>query len=339
MERNDSEYIESLLPRFCEGLTTEAESREVEAWLAEDEAHQAALNRMHVLHLAADLAQINKQVDVEAALKSVHRRIGGKRVSWWKWTQRVAAILVLPLLMGTFFLYQQLGRQSDPVQWMVVRTNPGMTTSLVLPDQTVVHLNSESMLRYPSRFEGKTRQVEMSGEVYFEVAKDVEKRFVVNIPHESQIEVYGTRFNVEAYDDEAFVSTTLLDGSVGFFYRNETGKSHKVQLKPCQKLVYEPENHQVQVYRTSCVSELAWKDGKLVFDNTPMKEILHMLGKRFAVEFLIRNPRLVENSFTGTFSNQRLERILEFFRVSSHINWRYVDSEDLSDEKQYIEIF
>lgn len=64
-----------------------------------------------------------------------------------------------------------------------------------------------------------------------------------------------------------------------------------------------------------------------------------MLGKRFAVEFLIRNPRLVENSFTGTFSNQRLERILEFFRVSSHINWRYVDSEDLSDEKQYIEIF
>ena len=93
MERNDSEYIESLLPRFCEGLTTEAESREVEAWLAEDEAHQTALIQMHVLHLAADLAQINKQVDVEAALKSVHRRIDGKRVSWWKWTQRVAAIL------------------------------------------------------------------------------------------------------------------------------------------------------------------------------------------------------------------------------------------------------
>ena len=64
-----------------------------------------------------------------------------------------------------------------------------------------------------------------------------------------------------------------------------------------------------------------------------------MLGKRFAVEFIIRNPHLVDNSFTGTFSNQRLERILEFFRVSSHINWRYVDSEDMSDEKQYIEIF
>lgn len=70
-----------------------------------------------------------------------------------------------------------------------------------------------------------------------------------------------------------------------------------------------------------------------------MEDILHILEKRYNVEFVVSNNRVKENSFTGTFSTQRLERILEFFKISSRINWRYVDSENISDQKQKIEIY
>ena len=80
-------------------------------------------------------------------------------------------------------------------------------------------------------------------------------------------------------------------------------------------------------------------DKKIIFRNTPLEEGLRMLEKRYNVEFIIKNDRLKGDSFTGTFTNQRLERILEYFQLSSQIRWRYLDSPDIKDEKSKIEIY
>ena len=92
-------------------------------------------------------------------------------------------------------------------------------------------------------------------------------------------------------------------------------------------------------YATSGESEISWKDGKLIFNDTPLDEVLHMLGKRFNVEFVLSNKGLKGCSFTGTFTHQRLERIMEYFRISSHIRWRYIDSADIKTEKLKIEVY
>ena len=86
-------------------------------------------------------------------------------------------------------------------------------------------------------------------------------------------------------------------------------------------------------------AEISWKDGKLIFNDTPLDEVLHMLGKRFNVEFVLSNKGLKGCSFTGTFTHQRLERIMEYFRISSHIRWRYIDSADIKTEKLKIEVY
>ena len=167
-----------------------------------------------------------------------------------------------------------------------------MTTSVLLPDSTVVHLNSESSLRYPTFFAGDVRQVELNGEAYFDVTQHPRKRFIVSTPHHSQVEVYGTSFNVEAYGNETPISTTLIEGSVGFIYKNSKGKFQKSMLSPRQKLVYSPQTGDIKCYATSGESEISWKDGKLIFNDTPLDEVLHMLGKRFNVEFVLSNKGL-----------------------------------------------
>ena len=110
-------------------------------------------------------------------------------------------------------------------------------------------------------------------------------------------------------------------------------------MDPGQKLVYDIRDSKVQLYATSGESEIAWLEGKIIFRNTPLEEGLRMLEKRYNVEFIIKNDRLKGDSFTGTFTNQRLERILEYFQLSSQIRWRYLDSPDIKDEKSKIEIY
>ena len=162
--------------------------------------------------------------------------------------------------------------------------------------------------------------MELNGEAYFDVTQHPRKRFIVSTPHHSQVEVYGTSFNVEAYGNETPISTTLIEGSVGFIYKNSKGKFQKSMLSPRQKLVYSPQTGDIKCYAT-------------------LDEVLHMLGKRFNVEFVLSNKGLKGCSFTGTFTHQRLERIMEYFRISSHIRWRYIDSADIKTEKLKIEVY
>ena len=207
-----------------------------------------------------------------------------------------------------------------------------------LSDGTKVWLNSESELKYASEFVGEERRVYLTGEAYFEVAKNPEKRFIVSTSHQSQIEVLGTHFNIEAYEKDDKVLATLVEGKIGFIFTQDN-VSKKVLMDPGQKLVYDSRDCKVQLYATSGESETAWKEGKIIFRNTPLEEGLRMLEKRYNVEFIIKNDRLKGDSFTGTFTNQRLERILEYFQLSSQIRWRYLDSPNIKDEKSKIEIY
>lgn len=342
MKELDNNRIEELLPRYCEGRLSEGERLEVEAWIDESEENKRVATQTFALYLAVDTVQVMKKVDTEKALLKVKGKMSDRevrRIVWWEWAQRAAAILFIPLL--TLFIWQNWkGDTGEVAEMMEVKTSPGMTTSLTLPDGTIVYLNSESSLSYPSHFNGDFRRVTLSGEAYFEVAKDPEKKFILSTTHQSQIEVLGTCFNVEAYEQNTEVITTLIEGKVDFMFEKDAGVKH-VFLSPREKLVYDSETDKVHLYKTSGKSELAWKDGEVVLDNTPLEEALWMLEKRYSVKFVIKNEKLKNSSFTGTFTNQRLEKILEYFKVSSKIRWQHInDDKDGSDrKKEIIEIY
>lgn len=334
---NKENDIELLLLRYCEGIASEEEQQKVEGWMQESVENRRIVKQMEMLYLAADTVHVMNKVNTEKALVKVKgKRMGRREVAWWEWVQRVAAVLFLPLLAASLLQYYR--GKSEPVRMLEVRTNPGMITSVVLPDSTVVHLNSESSLRYPTSFaKSGQRNVELKGEAFFEVTKDAEKHFVVSIPHHSQIEVLGTSFNVEAYEDERNISTTLIEGKVNFSFLSGNIKK-QLALNPGHKIVYDSKNNEARLYKTSGETETSWKDGKIIFNDTPLEDALHILEKRYNVAFIQANTRL-DGSFTGTFTSQRLERILEYFKLSSNIRWRYIDGKDASQQKTHIEIY
>lgn len=145
----NQEDIDHLLPRYCEGLATEEECRQVEAWIGESEENRKMVDQMNTLYLAVDTVNVMRKVDTEKALDKVRSRMVVKKTTWWEWIQRTAAVLFIPLFIAFVVQYTN---NSKPVlsQMLEIKTNPGMTASVVLPDSTVVYLNSESSLRYPT---------------------------------------------------------------------------------------------------------------------------------------------------------------------------------------------
>lgn len=341
MEMQNTESImEALLFRYCSGEATVEECRCVEEWIRLSDENYRTAKQIATLCLVTDMIRMRPDVDVEQALAAVRKRMSKEKTSvkyLFTWLQRIAAILFIPLLI--LFGVQNLKPHLKEVAQMIeVKTNPGMITKVQLPDGSVVYLNSESQLVYPSFFEGEKRVVSLKGEAFFEVEKDSKHQFVILTPHDTRIEVLGTSFNVEAFERDSFVATTLVEGSLRFSYKKEHHPA-TVLMNPGQKLTYDVVFSQLQWKKTDGTSETGWKDGNIVFRATPLPEALRMLEKRFNVEFVLTSDRLRTEAFTGSFTQQRLERILEIFRISSGIRWRYLDVQNVMSEKTRIEIY
>ena len=158
--------------------------------------------------------------------------------SWTAYLMRVAAILVLPLLVSTTllgYLYYERLQGEEFISYVETSAAPGMITRVTLPDSSTVWLNASSRLRYPAQFTSDTRRVELEGEGYFEVQADPQHPFAVTIPQGMTVQALGTRFNVSAYADDPQVKTTLASGSVEIRIGGQ-----QVKLKPEEQAAYDP---------------------------------------------------------------------------------------------------
>ena len=149
-----------------------------------------------------------------------------------------------------------------------------------------------------------------------------------------------TKFNVKAYKVADEVITTLVEGKVNFQFNNAAKQLQYIVLVPGQQLIYNSQNGRTELYATSGERELSWKDGKVIFRQTSLREALDILADRYNAEFTVRENVPHDDSFSGTFTNRNLEQILNFISVSSKVRWRYLNNNaDAGKEKIKIEIF
>lgn len=328
---NNSDYInESVLLSYFSGELSPEHRKEVKEWIHLSEENEKTARDVYQLYRAADTLNYMKQVDAPAAFEKVKVRMHKqpKKVSWFIWGQRVAACLAIPLLAATLYLTLK----STPAEYIEVKTNPGMVAVTNLPDGSKVWLNSGSSLKYPVKFENEIRQVELNGEAYFAVHKDKSKRFIVTTPFQIQTEVLGTEFNMEAYQMDSVVRTTLVSGSVRLSFLGKDNKQQTHIIKPDEEFVYNPETKETKTETLYVRTYTAWKDGQVVFRNTSLDEALKILSKRFNAEFIVKDSTLYNSSFTGVFDSQYLPLILEHFRLAAGIQYKFLELRTGKDE-------
>lgn len=313
---------EPMLMNYFSGSASLSEKEKIDQWLKQSGKNRKLARDVQYIYFATETLHIMKQTNASLSLKTVKKRIKRHKTHMlFIRLQHIAAILFIPLLLVSAYYWLK----EEPIEYMELTTNPGMITSIDLPDGSKVWLNSESKLIRPSKFTGKTREVRIMGEAYFQVAKNPNKKFIVSSGENIKVEVLGTKFNIEAYENDNYIATTLEEGSVRLLYKTKNKQLKSLVMHPNQKVIYCKNTGMTKNQEAFVSSEIAWKDGKIILRNTPLEEALKKLSHRFNVDFTIEKETIKKSSFTGTFENQQLVQILEHFRISSDIQYRIIE--------------
>ena len=206
----------------------------------------------------------------------------------------------------------------QPVSIQTV-TTLAETRTILLPDGTSVTLNHYSSLSYPKQFKSDNREVELSGEAYFEVSKSKKHPFIVQT-ETIDVQVLGTHFNVDAYPDNPDVKTTLLTGSVAV--SNKNNSVHMV-LKPNEVAIYNKvEQKLTRKVLENAGDEVSWRHGEFIFDDLPLQEIARELSNSFGTTIHITDSTLRNYRVTARFRNgEDLETILSVLHNAGYFNY------------------
>jgi len=185
-------------------------------------------------------------------------------------------------LMDGHLAYEAATANVSEIAYNTLTTPNGRTFRIMLPDGTNVWLNAASSIRYPTAFAGNERKVTITGEAYFEVAPDKKLPFRVNVNNKAAIEVLGTHFNVNAYNNEPAIHTTLLEGSV----KVSTADGQPAVLKPGQQAVVK-QGDLLTIHNNANIDKvMAWKNGLFNFQDVPLKEAMRQLERWYDIEVL-----------------------------------------------------
>ncbi|MDR2809081.1 MAG: FecR domain-containing protein [Tannerellaceae bacterium] len=320
----EKNYISELITQYLLRRYGRETEEKVQRWLI-DETHAAEKNRLLEIYwntipegasrqTYASLAEVKARLGMEyAAPVATSRRL---------WLRIAAVLLPFALLTGSYFLLKNQPVKTDSV--VNISVPYGERREIRLPDASTVFLNAGSSIQYPVSFSKEERLVRLSGEACFSVSKDVARPFIVETEHLS-VEVLGTEFNVKAYPDENRTTATLNSGKI----RVETKTAQSYILTPNRQLSYDTQSKHITIASVNAEDYSLWKEGRLIFDNMPLSEILSAVERKFDVSVRWDNAIDSANRYTVKFvRNENLDEVMKILEVTcgfaSHVEGKVV---------------
>jgi transmembrane sensor len=195
-------------------------------------------------------------------------------------------------------------------QYNTLSVSKGGTCRIRLPDATRVRLNAGSSLRFPAAFNESDRTVELIGEGYFEVTKDIGRPFRVR-SSQTEVTVLGTVFNMNAYRDEPFVKTTLVEGSLKL-----SGKKNDLKIKPGQQAQYNKDGFLI-ASPANVRQVLGWKEGVFIFSGNRLEEVLRQIARWYDVTLVYKDGKVPDIKIGGEMTRSaRLQEVVEVLNAS-----------------------
>jgi len=322
------EQLQHLIKRYSEGKLNLNEQLDLSEQLADPENHIAEDVLNNDWESQLDSTYISNK-DFNPILDRVHHHIrlneGDKpvRINWLQGFQRVAAILIFPLLLSFLaYFYFQSKPSVIPVSYAEIQCPMGVRTKFQLPDGSTGYLNSGSRLKYPVQFIGE-RKVELIGEAFFDVVHNAEIPFHVNTRN-LDIKVLGTTFNVIANEDEQTEEIVLQTGKVDVSLKS--GDQLAV-MKPNEQLTLNLEKQTITKNEVEASQYSTWKEGKLVFRNEDMQQVARRLSRWYNAEVIIDDRMLEAYTFHATFVDEPLDEVLKLLSITTPLSFEEEKSE------------
>lgn len=327
----DIKEIDNIITRYLDQTIDSAEEQFLLDWLQEEISHRKYFMEVRDIWL---LSKVPVQKDsVKHAFGKFRGRVMRKPAErertlyhrWMQWAVSIAAILML--CAGSYYLLHQADRKEYieiAKTYCKVLMPENCKGSVVLPDSSVVWLNSGSTLIYPESFDSDCREVKLVGEGYFEVKRNPAAPFHVEAG-KMLVTVLGTTFNVRSYANDEVVETVLLTGSV-----NVEVEGQKVyKLCPNQKISLNTRDSRVSVNTVVGSDYNVWKEERLSFDNALLGDVLNKLEKWYGVEIICDDTLKRNIRLSLTVRNEPVEEMLRMISLIVPIKYEFHGSQEI----------
>lgn len=210
-----------------------------------------------------------------------------------------------------------LSPEENNILTTTIQTPAGGQFNIILPDGSEVWLNAASSISFPLQFTGTNRKVTMTGELYYEIAKNTAMPFIVGLPGNNEIEVTGTHFNVMAYDNEEKLKTTLLEGAIRF---KNAGNMHP--LKPGQQLQTDAGGNTRLLNDVNTQQAIAWKNGLFDFDNVTLPEIMRQIERWYKITTVF-NENNNQAHYIGSIKRaSSIQQVLQMLELAGDVKFK-----------------
>lgn len=317
--------IKEIIIKFLTGEANSEEQAALKNWISASADNKKEFETYSALWNKSKTMVLSHPMDIESLLRKTKKQIAEFQTKkrWLVYLQQAAAVLILAFsfsFLYTYFSNKTTETTAEQLISQEVRAAFGTHTKVNLADGTTVWLNSGSSLRFPITFStSEERRVELNGEGYFDVTPNPGKPFIVNT-EKLNVKVYGTRFNVLAYDGYDEMTVVLEEGKVALEKEYAAGPKELMVLKPNDIVEYHASENKLYHFSTNNLKRYtAWKDGFIVFYGDHINKVVQTLEHWYNVDFEIKDEALQNYSFTATFKGETLEQVLKLLSLSSPI--------------------
>lgn len=324
----------SLIEKFFRGECSPEEVAELLDWFEEEKlnpsqeqdmyrfwqkAEKEKQNKEFTQNAARILAGINKAIDSqenELARSSSSREEENKhsiKICQWKWIFKAVAAVLLPVCFVWLFTNYFSAEDRVVSRLVTMKVLLGMRETICLEDGSKITLNAGSKISYQEPFSAYKREITLSGEAFFEVAKDSLRPFIVKTGNLAT-QALGTSFNIQYRSAENAISVALATGSVKIEEAAKGGSSQIAKLKPGQQLVYDRTDQDYKVSAYDAMEVFAWRDGVLYFKKANLSQVVEKLESWYGVKIEITGKvsgKERAKLYTGAYDNQSLDEVLE----------------------------
>lgn len=314
-----------LLQKFFRGNITDGELKSLFVWLNSEKGNFEYEMLSNKKWLSGEFERV-EHIDSATLFSRIEARMQDKKLLGRKLflirLRNAAAIFILGLLFPlTYFTVLNPQHSNTQTVYLKESLSNEKVRKTTLPDGTNVWLMSGSTITYPSSFSGdKIRKVEITGEAFFEVSKDLSRPFVLSLG-EIGLTVIGTSFNVKNYEDEVQIDVVLKTGKVNIFKGEYKLDNQLVHMVPGQMVSYDKSNPEFFLREVDVDKHTSWINGTLLFHNDPLEEVLKKLARWYNVVIEINDQKVSDYPFTATIKNENLEQVVDLLRFSTPFDY------------------
>lgn len=314
----------SLLAKEIQNCLAKEEEEALAEWLGASEEHQALQAELHrIWALPEEELPMSSNAEIWAELQGKLQQRQAQKTFWQRYANLTAVAASLLLIIFVLYGTGSFNWKSEAVaelNWLELEAKD--SRNLQMPDGSIIFLNKKSKLRYPDRFQDR-REVELlAGEAFFEINRDLEHPFLLQIAKAGQLEVLGTSFNVRAYEGETEMCLSVSTGKVR--YRSPEGEEHI--LEKGDAVYYNYADKRANLKRP--LNPTHWRDGLLNYKDCSLADLRKDLQQKYGVNLEFENEALSQCLFNGSFKSPKLEELFQALSFTLNLSVKKVSEQE-----------